>query len=289
MDNEKVDKAEERVVGVGNTLPATSANDTTALMPSTNDFQYIEKLAEQMGNLEKIGTMLVKGSICGAKTVPDFMVATITGQQLGVPMMTAVNNIFNVNGKAGLSTHLMRALVIKAGVTFEKVADYEPMYVYYDGEADPERPGKLRAVKIQGKDGAGNPIMIATPRGNTTLADFDDTKYVLGRSVVDRITKYIFERKVVQADGTYKTMRVTSYFSYNDAVIADLTDGVNYKKYPSRMLDARSFAIGAREIASDVLFGMYTVAELADANGVKYKMSEDFTEAFEDVEVEEVN
>lgn len=277
MENQEV-KAEEKVVGVDNTLPATTDNNPTALMPSTNDFQYIEKLAEQMVNLEKIGTMLVKGTLCAAKTVPDFIVATITGQQLGIPMMTAVNNIFNVNGKAGLATHIMRALILRAGVVYEKIADFEPVFTFYEGEPAPENPGKLRAKKV------GEP---KTPiiRGTGTIDELDTTKYVAGNKEIDRITKYKFERRVRQPDGTYKDMKVISYFSIVDAQRAELLDKDNYKKYPARMLDARAFAIGAREIASDVLFGMYTVAELADANDIAYEMSENFEEKFVDAEI----
>ena len=43
-------------------------------------------------------------------------------------MMTAVNNIIVVNNKPALATHLMRALLLKAGIVFNKVADFENVY-----------------------------------------------------------------------------------------------------------------------------------------------------------------
>lgn len=286
MENENVKQTEEREVGVSNTLPATSARDSdvTSLMSATDDFQYIEKLSQQMENLQKIGEVFVKGTLCAAKTIPDFVVATITGQQLKLPMMTSVNNIINISGKSALATHLMRALILRAGITYEKVCDFTPMYVYYEGEKDPDNPGQLRAKKIKAnaEDLKGTPI----PRGMGTLEDMDDTKFVAGRAEVDRVTKYVFTRMLRQSDGSYKEMKVTSYFTMGDASKAGLLDKDNYQKYPARMLDARAFAIGAREIGSDVLFGMYTIAEIADANGVSYAMSESFNEEVEDVDAE---
>lgn len=63
-------------------------------------------------------------------------------------------------------------------------------------------------------------------------------------------------------------IKVVSKFTMVDANIAQLDTGVNWTKYPQRMCDARAFSIGAREIASDVLFGMMSLSELADANNV---------------------
>lgn len=289
MENKQEMQTEERVVGVANTLPASTNNSDTTLMSATNDFQYIEGLSAQMGNLEKIGTMFVKGALCAAKTVPDFIVATITGQQLNLPMMTSVNNIINISNKPSLATHLMRALILRAGILYDKVDDYEPMYVYYEGESDPANPGKLRAVKIPVKNPAeGQPSTVAVPLGTTTRGDLDESKYVIGRQAVDRVTTYIFTRMLKQADGSYKTMKVISRFSMSDATKAELQDKDNYKKYPARMLDARAFAIGAREIGADVLFGMYSIAEMADANNVNYTMSDTFNEGIQDIEAEVV-
>lgn len=286
MENEQVKQTEEREVGVANTLPATSARDgdLTSLVSATDDFQYIEKLSQQMENLQKIGEVFVKGTLCAAKTIPDFVVATITGQQLNLPMMTSVNNIINISGKSALATHLMRALILRAGITYEKVCDFTPMYVYYEGELD--ATGILVAKKVKGTDATGQPTSTPIARGTGTLADMDETKFVAGRQEVDRITKYIFTRMLKQADGSYKEMKVTSYFTMGDASKAGLLDKDNYQKYPARMLDARAFAIGAREIGSDVLFGMYTIAEIADASGVSYAMSESFNEEIQDVDAE---
>lgn len=272
--NKAVDSASDKVLEL-------KSEQSTALS-SLSDFQYFEQLAAQMENLSKIASVFIKGGLCPIKTEPDFIVATISGQQLGLPMMTAVNNIIVVSNKPALTTHLMRALCIRAGVVFNKVTDFEPVFIYYEAEPDPDNEGRLRAVKIKTGD---NPQPQPIVRGKGTIAEMDKTLFVPGRKEVDRITKYEFERLVKVADGTFKTIKVTSSFSMSDANAAGLLDKGTYQAYPARMLDARAFAIGAREIASDILFGMYTVAELADANDINYTMNTSFEESFEDAEI----
>ena len=46
------------------------------------------------------------------------------------------------------------------------------------------------------------------------------------------------------------------------------------------MVDTKDF-FGGREIASDVLFGMYSIAEIADASDIPYTMSASFEETID--------
>lgn len=284
MENDNVGKKEdEKVVDLITTNANQLAvnNSTTSSPALATDFQFIELLANQLDNLSKVAKIFIKGGLCPIKNEADFIVAVTNGMQLGLPMTTAINQIFVVNNKPAISTHLMRALLLKAGITFTKVSDYEPMYVYY--EAVKGANGELEAKKIEAPNlnKPGEKILIPIERGISTVKDVDNTKYVLGRSKVDIITKYVFERMVKQPNGTYKTIKVESSFKHTDAEVAGLLEKDNYSKYPARMFDARAFAIGSREIASDILFGMYSIAELADSNGVNYTMSENFEETID--------
>lgn len=265
MENDKKAVENKEVVA--------TTNNTTSISPVSTDFQFIEALSGQLDNIQKIGEVFVKGGLCPIKNVADFTVATVTGMQLGLPMVTAVNNIFVVHNKPALATHLMRALVLKAGIVYNKVSDYEPCFRYYEGVKEGD--------KIVADKSSGEPI----ERGIATRKEIDTTVFAIGRKEVDRITTYVFERKIQQADGSFKDIKVVSSFSITDALRADLMKKDNYNNYPARMLDARAFAIGAREIASDVLFGMYSIAEMADSNGMKYSMNENFEEVI-DTEVE---
>jgi len=51
-------------------------------------------------------------------------------------------------------------------------------------------------------------------------------------------------------------------FSYSDAVAADMFSKDTYKKYPRILIGHRAFTYGARDIASDVLFGVMETTEL---------------------------
>ena len=78
-----------------------------------------------------------------------------------------------------------------------------------------------------------------------------------------------------QLDGSYKELVLVSKFRMSDAATAGLLDGKdNWSNFPARMCDARAFATGSRECASDILFGMMSINELADANGVAYTITD---------------
>lgn len=284
MENDNVGtKEDEKVVETvtNNAKQLSVKNSTTSSPALATDFQFIELLANQLDNLSKVASIFIKGGLCPIKNESDFIIAVTNGMQLGLPMTTAINQIFVVNNKPAISTHLMRALLLKAGIAFEKVSDYEGMYAFY--EAVKGENGELEAKKIPipNPNKPGETISAPIERGLTTVKQLDSSKYVLGRTKIDIITKYVFKRMIKQPDGTFNTITVESSFKHSDAQIAGLLDKDNYAKYPTRMFDARAFAIGSREIASDILFGMYSIAELADSNGVNYSMSENFEETID--------
>lgn len=278
MENDIKEK-KEAGEGVNGGLAITQ-NSAPALN-SQQDFQFIEQLAKQLDNITSVAKVFIKGGLCPIKNEADFVVAAVTGMQLGLPLTTAINNIFVVNNKPAIATHLMRALVLKAGVTFEKVYDYEPMYAYYEAEID--KDGNKVAKKVPTPDPANPGKMVDMPiyRGKGTADKVEDTDFFIGRKEIDRITTYKFERQIRQPDGSYKDMKVISSFTMSDAIKAGLTTKDTYRNYPSRMLDARAFTIGGREIASDVLFGMYSIAEIADASDIPYTMSASFEETID--------
>lgn len=260
--------------GIGDKVSGEDKNLELSKTPSPSlsnfsDFSYIEALAQQLENLTKVASVFVKGGLCPIKKEEDFIIAVSMGQQLGLPLSTSINNIIVISNKPALTTHLMRALVLKHGIIAEKVADFEPMFAYYEAE---EVEGKLVAKKIEG---------LPIQRGVDILKNIDDTKYIIGRKEVDRITRYKFTRAMLQADGKFKDLVVQSSFKWSDAVRAELATKDTYTKYPERMLDARAFAIGAREIANDILFGMYTISELADTKNMNYTMDSNMEETIE--------
>ena len=187
--------------------------------------------------------------------------------------MTSINSIYPINGKPAMSTHLIRALLLQKGITIKKDFDFEPMFAYYDAE---EVEGKWVARKVQVGD-----KQVAVQRGVAPLSLIDTTRYIAGNKEVDRGTQFTFERRLKQEDGTFKDMKVVTRFTMGDAGRAGLLDKDNWQKYPPRMLDARASMVGSREIASDILFGMQSISELADANNIKYTMNENLEETID--------
>ena len=91
--------------------------------------------------MKQLASVFVKGGLCPIKKEEDVIIAIITGNQLGLPYTTSINNIFPINGKPGMSAHLIRALLLQNGIVFNKDYDFEPMYQYYEGDLDAN--GKL--------------------------------------------------------------------------------------------------------------------------------------------------
>lgn len=245
---------------------------------SPQDFASIEYAVAQLDNIQKLAEVFMRGALCPLKNVSDITIAIITGNQLGLPFMTSIQSIFPINGKPAMSTHLVRALLLTKGINIHKDFDFEPMFNYFEGEMI---EGKLVAKKVDAKDGQGNPIKVPILRGTDPLKLIDTTRFVVGNKEVDRGTQFTFERRLRQEDGTYKDMTVVTRFTMGDANRAGLLEKDNWIKYPPRMLDARASMVGSREIAADILFGMQSISELADANNIKYTMSENFEETID--------
>ena len=64
------------------------------------------------------------------------------------------------------------------------------------------------------------------------------------------------------ANGEYKEMTCKSNFTLTEAREAELIEKDVWIKYWRRMLDARAFTIGAREIADDLLLGIMSPNEV---------------------------
>lgn len=196
-----------------------------------------------------LGRVLCKSALVPLATPADVVVALMTGNELGLPFVTSVNSIYPINGRATLSVHLQKALLLKAGIIYEKIEDYVPIYLF----VKKDKEGNIM------KDKKEKPI----PIGRGTLKEKPENA---GKSSkpVDYRTTYKFSRMIKRPDGQWKELTATSYFTWLDAIQAELIEKDNYKHHPKRMLDARAFAIGAREIGSDVLGGLYSPSELSE-------------------------
>lgn len=104
-----------------------------------------------------------------------------------------------------------------------------------------------------------------------------------GEKPSDRRTTILFIRD---------SLEETCSFTWRDAELQGLTGKDNWKRMPREMLYARCLAKGANRIGPDLLLGLYTTEELADALNMdesKIKRSDDGTIThIEDVTHQEV-
>lgn len=232
------------------------------LLPSSNSFTGLQETVNALDAMDKLAGVLIKSLLCPLKKKEDITIAIITGNQFNFPFMTSINNIFPINGKPTLSVHLQRALILRNKVIFNKIYDFEPLYDW------------AKIVDGNVAKGANNqPIIL----GRFTVKD-KPLEPCVASPERDRITKYQFKRLIKLEDGSFEKLEVFSEFKMSDADKAGLLGKDVWIKYPSRMCDARAFAIGSREIASDITLGISTVSELADINNVKYSVSENLEE-----------
>ena len=190
--------------------------------------------------------------------------------QYNFPFMTSINNIYPINGKPSMSTHLHRALVLKHKIFFQKTEDFVPVYQFGLLASD----GKSFDMVEQNIKGVIKKIPRQLKTG--TLAEKGDNFGIIKE--VDRVTKYKFIRYLEMPDKSFEKLEIFSEYKMSDADKAGLLEKDNWIKHPQYMLDARAFSKGSREIASDILLGIYTINELADDANVSYTVSSSLEE-----------
>jgi hypothetical protein len=242
--------------------------------PQANDYSSIEATVRAMEGMKQLAEILIKSGMCPLKKAEDVILAIITGNQYGLPYITSINNIHPINGKPAMSAHLHRAMLLRHGITFSKVKDYEPIYTFYKADAE----GKAIKTKKKYKDENGNigvkEVGIAIAMGR--LEDAPKEPHI--KKETNRITEYRFTRRIKNAEGKWETLETTSSFSMADAQTAGLLSKDVWNNYPARMCDSRAYTIGSKEIAADILLGMPTIGELAEVYDIPYEVDEGMQE-----------
>jgi len=213
-----------------NSLPAVLTQDELA----TLDYADFSTPARMLA----LGTVLAKSQLVPLKKPEDVVVALMTGKELGLPFVTSVTQIYPINGRPTLGVHIQKAILLNNGVTFMKIEDAIEIYSYVKNVGD-----KFEEI-LQG----------------TKDEQPADTK----KKLIGFRTTYEFSREIKRPSGKYKEITAKSSFSTMEAATADLLDKDVWKKYYKRMLDARAFTIGAREIADDLLLGIYSPNEVSN-------------------------
>lgn len=192
-----------------------------------------------------------------------------------INLIDALSHAFILNGKIAIDSHLIRGLLQKAGVTHKYLKNYKKIYNYI-----------FKDQVYEQEDIDSNPEMFkiffnidALKEWRTNNPDKKAITTVLrSAQPIDIVTEIEFTR--------IRNNKVTTHvssFSIKDAEVAGLLTKTNWQNYPKLCLAARAYVIGAREIADDIIFGMYNPDELG-FDGIS--KVEEVTEAIDYVEVE---
>ena len=260
---------------------------------------------KQLVAAENFITKVMRSEKGGIKSVNDGLAVLMRAQDLGLPFSTCLEHIHVINGKTSVDVHIIKALLLKAACTWEVSKDYQALYEYTDG-FNAYNDGNLPeyAVRCNSKDDAEAKIKAAGENDDKVYLypvrfykGFDGNiykdyqlnsaanKFAIVRNQaeaksattagkvpvvrcaavpVDYVTEYKFTRTM--PDG--KVMTAYGRFSRNEAAAAGLFDKDTYAKYARILIGHRAFTYGAREIGSDVLFGVMETTELKVTSGI---------------------
>lgn len=277
---------------VMNTTPSTN-------VPATSDRGLTRVNLfndKELAAAENFLTKVMRSEKGGIKSVNDGLAVLMRAQDLNLPFSTCLEHIHIINGKTGVDIHIIKALLLKAGCTWELVKDYQPLYEYTDG-INVFNDGSFPEYAIrcnnkqdcdkrinEDKDSAEHiylyPVRFFKDFNNNVYREYqiNATKFGIVRNIaeakevqssgkiaiyripavpVDFVTEYKIHRVV---SGKY--MEINGRFSRSEAYAAGLFEKDTYIKYARILIGHRAFTYAAREIASDVLFGVMETTEL---------------------------
>jgi hypothetical protein len=256
-------------------------------------------LANNYGKAVEIVTNLIKSKKLGSINTPEAAIALyIKTKELGLPFITGIDHMFDVNGKTALDVHSMRALVLKAGtIHWELVHDFVPLYKYIDstkqtvaiGTDESCLPYGYELLKGNTEDEKKEDFKRLTSIGATAVfKSVDKVPITANQSLFNYIMKYKFTR-IIKYGNTTKELVEYGEFSMLDAINAGLhlkkDNTINISSpwlvYTRTMLEHRSWTFGARKIADDILFGLLEHTEALDLAKQSYTIVDGKAEVVE--------
>ena len=250
---------------------------------------------KQLVAVENFLTKIIRSDKSGIKSVNDGLAILLRAKDLGLPFSTCIEHIHVINGKTGVDIHILKALLLKAGVTWKIIKDYTPLYEYtdsinvYEEDKLPEYAIKCKSKKEAdekiAKDDSDDHIYVYPVKfyrdvqGNI-YRDYQLDSLRFGIAVnkqqimelskankiavyripavpIDYVTEYEIYRTI---NGKEVTAR--GRFTKLEAQAADLFTKDTYIKYARILIGHRAFTYAAREIASDIIMGVMETTEL---------------------------
>lgn len=263
--------------------------------------------AEELAAAENFMTKLMRSDKGGIKSVNDGLAILLRAKDLNIPFSSAIEHIHVINGKTGVDIHIVKALLLKAGCTWQTLKDYQPQYEYTDGinvyseNLLPDFAVKCNSLDVARKHAAENkdddkiyvyPVKFYQDFNGNIYREYQlkaDKFKVVSNKVeaaavakegkvpivriksqpVDYVTQYKIKRQV-----NGELMESIGTFSYSDAVTADMFSKDTYKKYPRVLIGHRAFTLAARDIASDIIFGCQETTEIKIVNDMNLSDSD---------------
>jgi hypothetical protein len=236
----------------------------------------------------------------GIKSVNEGLAVLMRAQDMQLPFSTCIEHIHVINGKTGIDVHIIKSLLLRAGVTWECTKDYTPQYQYTDGNTIyletqlPQYCVKCRTSKeaeakttddvvgvypvkwytdlkgnIYNEFQVSNKCEVAINKQHATKLAAEGKFPIIriAAQPIDFVTEYKFTRyKLI--NGKERVTTCTSHFSYSEAKQADLFTKDTYVKYARILIGHRAFTLGARDIGADLLMGVMETNELKIVEGV---------------------
>lgn len=218
--------------------------------------------------LEMLKLCVESGTFSGATTLAQAFTLFARARLLNLPVLSASEHMFiSKNGKTGVDIHVITALLLKAGIEWKTTHRYVPLYKYMDGNKYQYTTQTLPSNAY---------IVSASISADEKLKAKNDGKHlvsILPGPPIDYYTCVEFRRHTLMSDNKVRERIVKGEFLCSTAVNAGLIkDGSAWAKYTNRLCFVRAFTEGAREIASDILLGLYERSELYDLDNKSYDL-----------------
>ena len=277
---------------------------------------------KQLAQAEIFLKKYIQSDKSGIKSVQDGLAILARAQDLQLPFSSCAEHIHVISGKTGVDVHIVKSLLLRAGVTWKCTKDYTPQYQYTDGNTVyletqlPQYCVKCATPKDAEEHTTDDVVGVypvrwyADLKGNIynqfgisdkcvkainkqhAIKLANEGKFPVIRipaQPVDFVTEYKFQR-YRKINGHDVVHTATSHFSYTEAKLAGFFDKDTYKKYARVMIGHRAFTLGARDIASDLLMGVMETSELKLVEGLDVAPTDfDNTLTAEAVEINPAN
>lgn len=278
--------------------PSNNGNDCTLAIRHDEQHAGLNVLNllndKQLASAEVFLKKILSTEKGGIKSVNEGLAILMRAQDLQLPFSTCIEHIHVINGKTGVDIHIIKSLLSRAGVVWECTKDYTPQYQYTDGNTIyletqlPDYCVKCRTTDEASKASNGESVGVyplkwyADLKGNIynefqvsdkcvkcinriqAMKVASEGKFPIIRvpaTPIDYVTEYKFTRwKMI--GGKQVEIHAKSHFSYSEAQTADLFKKDTYKNYARVLIGHRAFTLGARDIASDILFGVMETSEI---------------------------